>query len=63
MIGSSYSTPYAVTRYYRAPELHLMSKNYDSAIDIWSFGCILFELITYEPLFAGEAESTQILEM
>jgi len=30
---------------------------------MWSFGCILFEIITFQPLFAGEAESTQILEI
>jgi serine/threonine protein kinase len=63
VIGSSFSNPYAVTRYYRAPELHLISYKYDSSIDMWSFGCILFEIITFEPLFAGEAESTQILEI
>ena len=63
MISTSLNNPYAVTRYYRAPELHLISTKYDSAIDIWSFGCILFELITFEPLFASDSESTQILEM
>ncbi len=34
-----------VTRYYRAPELLLGSKTYDSAIDIWSVGCILAEML------------------
>ena len=47
IMSSFLNNPYAVTRFYRAPELHLMARNYDSAIDIWSFGCILFELITF----------------
>lgn len=34
-----------VTRYYRAPELLLGSHEYNSAIDIWSVGCILAEML------------------
>ena len=56
------NTPYVVSRYYRAPELILGSNQYDCSIDIWSVGCILFELITRTPLFPGEAEGLQILE-
>lgn len=36
---------YIQSRYYRAPEVMLGIK-YTSAIDIWSIGCILFELFT-----------------
>ena len=32
------------TRWYRAPELILIQKQYDSAQDMWSLGCTLFEL-------------------
>ena len=56
------NTPYVVSRYYRAPELILGCKLYDCSIDIWSTGCILFELITRTPLFPGYAEGLQILE-
>ena len=38
------STPYIVTRYYRAPELFFGKKNYDTKIDIFSAGCIIAEL-------------------
>lgn len=38
------------TRYYRAPEVILGCK-YDKKIDIWSIGCIVFELLTGEILF------------
>ena len=50
------NTPYVVSRYYRAPELVLGSHLYDFSIDIWSVGCIIFELVTKTPLFPGESE-------
>ena len=56
------NTPYVVSRYYRAPELIMGSNRYDCSIDIWSTGCILFELVTRTPLFPGDAEGLQILE-
>eukprot|EP00828_Plagiopyla_frontata_P008002 TRINITY_DN13896_c0_g1_i1.p1 TRINITY_DN13896_c0_g1~~TRINITY_DN13896_c0_g1_i1.p1 ORF type:complete len:484 (-),score=71.73 TRINITY_DN13896_c0_g1_i1:72-1523(-) len=37
-------TKHVVTRWYRAPEIILVEKNYSEAIDIWSFGCIFAEL-------------------
>ena len=38
-------TAHVVTRWYRAPELILMEKQYGYEIDIWSAGCIFGELI------------------
>ena len=35
---------HVVTRWYRAPEIVLMQKNYDHEIDIWSIGCVFAEL-------------------
>ena len=32
-------------RWYRAPEISLLENKYDSASDIWSFGCCFFELM------------------
>ena len=46
---------YIQSRYYRAPEVILGIK-YSCAIDMWSLGCIIFELYTGHPLFAGENE-------
>lgn len=57
------NTPYVVSRYYRAPELILACKFYDESIDIWAVGCILFELLTKTPMFPGDSEGVQILEM
>ena len=50
------NTPYVVSRYYRAPELILGSHHYDTSIDVWSIGCILFELMSRTPLFPGDSE-------
>lgn len=47
-------TEYVVTRWYRAPELLLNCSEYTAAIDIWSVGCILGEIMTREPLFPGK---------
>jgi dual specificity tyrosine-phosphorylation-regulated kinase 2/3/4 len=47
---------YIQSRYYRAPEIMLGIK-YTSAIDIWSFGCILAELNKGYPLFPGNDEN------
>ena len=38
------------TRQYRAPEV-ILGINYNESVDIWSLGCIIFELITGEYLF------------
>ena len=48
-------TEYVVTRYYRAPEI-MLGIPYSTAIDIWSFGCILAELYLGYPIFPGENE-------
>lgn len=42
------------TRYYRAPEGLLESRDYDYSVDIWSTGCIFAELLLMKPLFPGE---------
>jgi serine/threonine protein kinase len=43
-----------VTRWYRPPELMLAPNGvYDGAVDMWSVGCILGELLTRKPLFPG----------
>ncbi|CAH0487216.1 unnamed protein product [Peronospora farinosa] len=47
-------TEYVVTRWYRAPEIMLSSREYTKAIDIWSTGCIFAELLGRTPLFPGD---------
>jgi len=48
------------TRWYRAPEGLLSSGNYTTAVDIWSVGCILAELLGRRVLFPGRTEEEQI---
>ena len=33
------------SRWYRAPEISLIEKQYDFAQDMWSIGCVLFEVL------------------
>ncbi|TPP66675.1 Mitogen-activated protein kinase [Fasciola gigantica] len=47
-------TEYVATRWYRAPEIMLTSKIYTKAIDIWSIGCILAEMLSNRVLFPGK---------
>ncbi|KAF2398467.1 Pkinase-domain-containing protein [Trichodelitschia bisporula] len=49
-----------VTLWYRAPELLLGTSVYDSAIDMWSLGCIFGELFGKEPLLQGKNEVDQV---
>jgi serine/threonine protein kinase len=46
-------TEYVVTRWYRAPEIMLACQDYSKAIDVWSVGCILAEMLARKPLFPG----------
>ena len=50
---------YIQSRFYRAPEI-MMGIRYTPAIDMWSLGCILYELYVGFPIFAGEDEKEQI---
>ncbi|XP_039249502.2 uncharacterized protein LOC120327151 isoform X1 [Styela clava] len=50
---------YIQSRFYRSPEV-LLGIPYDMAIDMWSLGCILVEMHTGEPLFAGSNEEDQM---
>lgn len=54
LIWSFFLTEYVATRWYRAPEIMLNSKAYTKAIDIWSVGCILAEMLGRRPLFPGK---------
>ncbi|KAJ7808627.1 kinase-like domain-containing protein [Mycena leptocephala] len=46
-------TEYVSARWYRAPEVVLMSNNYSSPVDMWALGTIVAELINLSPLFPG----------
>lgn len=53
-------TDYVATRWYRAPEILLGSTKYTKAVDMWSIGCILAELLAGKPLFPGSSTLNQL---
>eukprot|EP01103_Thecamoeba_quadrilineata_P010514 TRINITY_DN2294_c0_g1_i1.p1 TRINITY_DN2294_c0_g1~~TRINITY_DN2294_c0_g1_i1.p1 ORF type:complete len:389 (-),score=47.76 TRINITY_DN2294_c0_g1_i1:61-1227(-) len=57
---SSQYTNRVITLWYRPPELLLGSTFYGPAIDMWSVGCILAELLTKKPIFPGRSEVDQL---
>mmetsp|Transcript_46543 Transcript_46543/g.134740 ORF Transcript_46543/g.134740 Transcript_46543/m.134740 type:complete len:319 (-) Transcript_46543:67-1023(-) len=52
-----------VTVWYRAPEILLGSALYSVPVDQWSVGCILGEMATGAPLFAGDSEIDTIFKV
>ncbi|KNC46344.1 CMGC/GSK protein kinase [Thecamonas trahens ATCC 50062] len=58
LTGDQPSTAYVCSRYYRAPELILGASHYSVAVDIWSAGCVLGELLLQRPLFRAATRST-----
>lgn len=54
---------YICSRYYRAPELIFGSTDYTTAIDVWSTGCVMAEMILGQPLFPGESGVDQLVEI
>jgi glycogen synthase kinase 3 beta len=57
------SVAYNCSRYYRAPELIFGATDYTTAIDVWSAGCVMAELLLGHPLFPGETGVDQLVEI
>ncbi|CAE7303627.1 Top2 [Symbiodinium natans] len=49
-------TAACTTLWYRAPELFFGAKQYGQAVDIWSSGCIVAEMLMREAMFPGRGE-------
>ena len=56
-------TAEVVTLWYRCPELLLGSALYSTALDVWSVGCILGEMLQGKPLLPGEGEADQLAKI
>lgn len=52
-----------VTLWYRAPDVLMGLRNYNTLIDIWLAGCILAEMFTGKPLFPGASNDDQLLRI
>ncbi|XP_068608351.1 MAPK/MAK/MRK overlapping kinase-like [Brachionichthys hirsutus] len=56
-------TEYISTRWYRAPECLLTDGYYNLKMDVWSAGCVFFEILSLNPLFPGTNELDQIAKI
>ena len=54
---------YICARYYRAPEIVFGWSHYSCAIDIWSAGCVMAEMVHLKPIFAGQNSVDQLAEI
>ena len=54
---------YICSRYYRAPELVFGSNDYTLSVDVWSFGCVLAELLLGAPMFPGGSGVEHLVEI
>jgi serine/threonine protein kinase len=51
---------YVSTRWYRAPEILLQTRDYNAPVDVFAVGGIMAELYMLRPLFPGNSESDMI---
>jgi len=56
-------TEYVSTRWYRAPEVLLLSRDYSNPVDMWALGTIMAELVNLRPLFPGSGQIDQVLRI
>lgn len=57
---STEMTQEVVTQYYRAPEILMGARHYDGAVDLWSVGCIIAELLSRHILFQAQSALQQL---
>ncbi|BDA48356.1 probable serine/threonine-protein kinase PRP4 homolog at C-terminar half [Coccomyxa sp. Obi] len=57
--GDNETTPYLVSRFYRAPEV-ILGLKYDHPMDMWSVGCVIYELYTGKILFPGKSNNEML---
>ncbi|GMI36031.1 hypothetical protein TeGR_g13613, partial [Tetraparma gracilis] len=58
--GRQKLTNKVITLWYRPPELLQGATDYTAAVDMWSAGCILAELVIGRPILPGKAEAEQL---
>ena len=60
--GDNAITPYLVSRFYRAPEV-ILGLPYNHPMDMWSVGCVIYELFTGHILFQGRTNNEMLKSM
>jgi mitogen-activated protein kinase 1/3 len=50
---------HVVSRWYRAPEIILKEKTYDSKIDQWSLGCIAGEMVSFTDQYRKNSKNSE----
>jgi serine/threonine protein kinase len=63
LIRGEPNVAYICSRYYRAPELIFGSNDYTTIIDMWSYGCVVAELLLGAPIFPGNTGVDQLVEI
>jgi serine/threonine protein kinase len=63
LVKTESNVSYICSRYYRAPELIFGATDYTTAIDVWSTGCVIAELVLGTPIFPGDSAVDQIVEI
>jgi len=53
-------TPGIVTLWYRSPEVLYGDTKYNYSVDVWSIGCVIYEMFKGTPLFKGSTEVEQL---
>ncbi|EPZ32720.1 protein serine/threonine kinase [Rozella allomycis CSF55] len=52
-----------VTLWYRAPEILMGSRHYSTAVDVWSIGCIFYEMANKKAFFPGDSEIDELFKI
>ncbi|KAL1549898.1 Shaggy-related protein kinase theta [Salvia divinorum] len=63
LVAGEPNISYICSRYYRAPELIFGASEYTTAIDMWSVGCVMSEMLLGQPIFPEESSVDQLVEI
>lgn len=58
-VGENESTPYLVSRFYRAPEI-ILGIPYKHSVDVWSTACTIYEMATGKIMFTGSSNNKML---